>query len=148
MEPLLPQHQVVPAQPEEKAVVRTKQVKLQSLSTAVFFVNIMLLEWWLNPHCRGEKSISWQFVTYLYIYRKDVTLTHECLFIFTHTNLFTLRFFFLNQGATAKILELSNKPQESRSEIRGTAPPFEVLCCGHQPGCSLNTDMDIWWLVS
>lgn len=44
MEPLLPQHQVVPAQQEEKAVVRTKQVKLQPLSTAVFFVNIMLLE--------------------------------------------------------------------------------------------------------
>lgn len=65
-----------------------------------------------------------------------------CFHFHTHQPLHSWIFFF-NQGATVKILELSNKPQEPRSEIRGTAPPFEVLCCGHQPGCSLNTDMDI-----
>lgn len=44
---------------QEKVALWTEQEKLQPLSTAVFSVNIVLLEWWLNPHCRGEKSISW-----------------------------------------------------------------------------------------
>lgn len=62
------------------------------------------------------------------IYRKDVTLTHQCLLAFSHTPTSSLfDFFFFNQGATVKIFELSNKPQDPRTELRGMTPPFEVL---------------------
>lgn len=129
---------------QEKVAIRTKQENLQPLSTAVFSVNIVLLEWWLDPHCRGEKSISWDSLRqclnlFIYLQKRCYPDSSVSLCIFTQTNLFTLGFFFfLNQGATVAILELSNKPQEPRTELRGMAPPFETrdLCCGHQPECS------------
>lgn len=61
------------------------------------------------------------------IYRKDVTLTHQCLLAFSHTPTSSLFDFFFNQVATVKIFELSNKPQDPQTELRGMTPPFEVL---------------------
>lgn len=114
---------------------KVKWVQRQPLSTAVFFVNIMLLEWWLTPTAEEKDQLADSLCQCLdlLIYLQKRCYPDSSVSVHFHTHR-TLHSWSYSGDAWAK-------PQEPRREIG-------VLLCGYQPGCSLATDMDVWWLVS